>query len=52
MTDDRAQLELEKSDNLFGEASDEALEAAACSGPLYARSFTVTMCTAQLECPF
>ena len=34
------------------EISDETLEAAAASGPEYARAFTITMCTGQSECPF
>jgi hypothetical protein len=37
---------------LITELLDEALEAAACSGPLAARSFTIAMCTGQAECPF
>jgi hypothetical protein len=37
---------------LITEVLDEALEAAACWGPLAARSFTIAMCTGQAECPF
>jgi hypothetical protein len=37
---------------LITELLDEALEAAACSVPLAARSFTIAMCTGQAECPF
>jgi hypothetical protein len=39
-------------ENLYGQASDEALEDAGCSGPLLGRSFTIAMCTGGLECPF
>jgi hypothetical protein len=38
--------------SLAEEISDEALEDAACSGPHCGKSFTVTMCTGQAECPF
>ena len=37
-------------ETLINEMSDEALEAAACSHAV--RSYTIAMCTAQVECPF
>jgi hypothetical protein len=42
----------DESETIIKQTSDEALEAAACSGPLVGRSFTVAMCTGQIECPF
>jgi hypothetical protein len=39
-------------DVLVYEVSDEALEAAACTGPMGAMAFTIAMCTGQVECPF
>jgi hypothetical protein len=39
-------------ETLIKETSDEALEAAACSGPFAAGFYTIAMCTAQAECPF
>jgi hypothetical protein len=53
MMNQEAQLDFnDVAESLMTETPDEALEAAACSGPLFIRSFTVTMCTAQAECPF
>jgi hypothetical protein len=53
MTNQDAQFDLnDESETLTKETSDEALEAAACSGPLAARPYTIAMCTAQAECPF
>jgi hypothetical protein len=53
MTNQEAQFDLnDESETLIKDMSDEALEAAACSGSLSGRSFTVAMCTGQAECPF
>jgi hypothetical protein len=51
MTDENTALD-HGEEILIAEALDEALEAAACSGPLAAGSFTIAMCTGQAECPF
>lgn len=45
------ELDLSEADILDYEVADEALEAAAASGPLGA-AFTVAMCTGNMECPF
>jgi hypothetical protein len=47
-----AKLDLNEVDILNYEASDEALEAAASTGPFVAQAFTVAMCTGNMECPF
>jgi hypothetical protein len=47
-----AKLDLNEADILDYEVADEALEAAACAGPLGARAFTISMCTGNMECPF
>jgi hypothetical protein len=51
MTDENTALD-HGEEILITELLDEALEAAACSGPLAARYFTIAMCTGQAECPF
>ena len=43
---------LNEEDILTIEISDEAMEAAACTGAENVKSFTVTMCTGQFECPY
>jgi len=53
MTNQDAPFDLnDLSETFIKEMSDEALEAAASSGPLAGRSFTIAMCTGQAECPF
>jgi hypothetical protein len=53
MTNQDAPFDLnEESEAFIKQTSDEALEAAASSGPLAGRSFTLAMCTGQAECPF
>ena len=52
MTDESTGFDRNEPEILIGETSDEALEAAGCSGPLGGRSFTIAMCTGQAECPF
>jgi hypothetical protein len=52
MTDEKTGLDQNEPENFDRETSDEALEAAACSGPAAGRSFTIAMCTGQAECPF
>jgi hypothetical protein len=53
MTNQDAPFDLnDRSETFIKETSDEALEAAASSGPLAGRSFTLAMCTGQAECPF
>jgi hypothetical protein len=52
MTDENNWLDQNEPEILVGEMSDEALEAAACSGAFAGRSFTIAMCTGQAECPF
>ena len=47
-----SKLDLSETDILIYDIADEALEAAACAGPLGARAFTIAMCTGQAECPF
>jgi hypothetical protein len=53
MTNQEGQFDLnDGSEILIKDTPDEALEAAACSGSLSGRSFTLAMCTGQTECPF
>jgi hypothetical protein len=53
MTNQEARFDLnDGSEILIEDTPDNALEAAACSGPLSGRSFTLAMCTGQTECPF
>ena len=53
MTNQEAQFDLnDGSEILIKDTPDDAVEAAACSGPLSGRSFTIAMCTGQAECPF
>jgi hypothetical protein len=48
----KSEFDLNEEKMLFIEVQDEALEAAACSTAGHARAFTLSMCTANLECPF
>jgi hypothetical protein len=47
-----SKLDLSDTEILDYEISDEALEAAACTGSLGVQAFTIAMCTGQAECPF
>ncbi len=44
--------DLREQDILTIEVTDQALEAAASTGTDNLKSFTVTMCTGQVDCPF
>jgi hypothetical protein len=44
--------DLNEADILGYEIADEALEAAACAGPMGRGALTIAMCTGQAECPF
>ena len=52
MNKKNAAADLKEQDILIIEVTDQALEAAGCTGTDNLKSFTVTMCTGQLECPF
>jgi hypothetical protein len=48
----QAKLDVNETDILVHEVSDEALEAAACAGAGGVGAFTIAMCTGQSECPY
>jgi hypothetical protein len=52
MNDQDSESEQSKLDVLTIDVPDETIEAAACTGTDNLKSFTVTMCTGQSECPF
>jgi hypothetical protein len=52
MNNANSEFDLQESDILTVEITDEALEIAACPTSGMVAAFTVAMCTGNLECPF
>jgi len=48
----KTEIDLSEEKMFFVDVQDEALEAAACATAGHVRAFTLSMCTANTECPF